>query len=258
MPLTSRQTTQIGEGAAKGAFEAKKSASPLMRQIGEAPTPLPTRLSDKLRNPVEETLGTPVGRIALGISIGCLLLVGLVFAFARPTGIPAEEIVAFLEHLDNNRIEDAEKLAKEHEKALPEALVARIERALRQARHSQAATLLAEATAAFDAGLFDAALETAGRGLELFPKDPDLLFLAGEALRNLDRLDEARSYYFEFSQEAENDPRLDDSFYWQAAALLEAGQAVQARALCEHILEMEDSNFKTAAERCLEETGTEE
>jgi tetratricopeptide (TPR) repeat protein len=239
-PSTSRVRTQ----------PAIRTSEPIPEPLPQDPTPpgIPTS------SPAGRLLDPLVARVATAIAVGCVILVALVFLFARPSGVPADDIVAFLEHLEKDQLSEAEGLIEKYQGELPDTLDQRIRGVVRERRQAHADSLIAEARTAFEAKLFNAALETAERALEIAPGHLETVYLAGESLRLLGRLSEARVYYQEFSEEAgQDDDRTDDALFWQAAAFQEAGQMEQARLLCQRVLEMKTSNFRTAARRCVEQ-----
>jgi tetratricopeptide (TPR) repeat protein len=209
----------------------------------------------RVRRLAQALMGNTMASIAIAVAATSWLLLLLVVVFGRPAGIPPDDLMRYYQSVRSTEFDQAEKLLATYSDELPEELRDAMHADLEQRVQRAAEQLDRRARQALARGDLDAALEQAEAALEIREDDLDMLFVAAEALRRLERLVAAVRYYERFVALADEDSRLDDALFWQAEAMVSKSQLDKARALYTRILEMKASNFKTSAQRRLSEIG---
>jgi tetratricopeptide (TPR) repeat protein len=172
-----------------------------------------------------------------------------VLVLSGPVGIPPGDLLAFQQHLDNERFAEAETVLAAHAARLPEELNRAAAAMVLARKQAAVARLVAEAEKAYGDKAFAEALAKCTLGRTLAGDDATLLFLAAESLRQLGRLPEASPHYATFIERFADDGRIDDALFWQAEASLAGGRHEEARGLYARVAAMGTSNFRRSAER---------
>jgi len=198
-----------------------------------------------------------VTTVASAIAVAAILLLVIVTTCGRPSGVPPELVLSFVELLHNEQFAQAEKFLTDHSETTSPELLEMARAGIADGRKNQAKRSQEEAKQAYAKNNFDNALRYAKVVLATEAKDIEALFIAGESLRRLDKLIDAGGYYETFIAQAEKDPRLDDVRFWMAESLVAQNNLPEARKLFANISTTDSSRFKTSAQRRLAELDAE-
>ncbi len=211
----------------------------------------------RLRILLGALLDNTVTTVACAIAVAAILLLVIVTTLGRPSGVPPELVLSFVELLRNEQFAQAEKFLTEHSETTSPELLEMARAGIADGRKNQAKRSQEEAKKAYAKSNFEDALRYAKTVLATEARDIEALFIAGESLRQIDKLIDAGGYYESFIAQAEKDPRLDDARFWMAESLVAQNNLPEASKLFASISTTDSSRFKTSAQRRLAEIDAE-
>ncbi|MFH1767021.1 MAG: hypothetical protein ABH826_02925, partial [Patescibacteria group bacterium] len=192
----------------------------------------------------------------IGFMLGAATVFFLTYSQKTPPGISYAELALFHQHLQNQDHAAAEQIVNNLGDQVPVEIANLARQIVQASRDNLISNLRQQAMNAFDKKDFAAALSSSEKILSHIKSDPDANFLAAESLRQMGQLSEAATYYENFTPVRADDPRIDDSLFWRAEALLIEEKIDEARLLFRQVTENINSDFENSATRRLAELET--